>query len=228
MQSSYFVENLTRAREYIEKTMSHADRDLEGSEVRFWKLIEERCAPGCDVQQIDQRIWDLFGETWAVLFTDLSGFSRQVAAFGIVHFLQIIFEQKRLLLPIADRHDGILVKVEADSLLLIFKRATSAIQCAVEMQHACQAYNQTRAPEERVLLCAGIGFGRILRIGDRDVYGQEVNAASKLGEDTAKADEILVTSAARDAAEWNEVSYESLDHPVPGSAENFRVLYEKR
>jgi len=42
-------------------------------------------------------------------------------------------------------------------------------------------------------------FGDVLRIGDSDVWGREVNAASKLGEDTAKSGEILVTGAARAA-----------------------------
>ena len=105
--------------------MHESDRHLKGSEVRLWKLIEERTVPGADVAHIDQRIWDLFGSSWAIMFTDLSGFSRQVAAFGIIHFLQEIFEQKRLLLPIAARNDGILIKAEADSLLVIFKRASS-------------------------------------------------------------------------------------------------------
>lgn len=208
--------------------MFESDRHLKGSEVRLWTLIEERCAPGADVARIDQRIWDLFGESWAVLFTDLSGFSRQVAAFGIIHFLQVIFEQKRLLLPLAAANDGILIKVEADSLLIIFKRASSALRCAIEMQHACQAYNDGRPQEEAVLLCVGLGFGRILRIGDSDVYGQEVNAASKLGEDTAKANEILVTAAARAAMEdVGGVDYEVLGHAVPGSESNFRVIYPR-
>ena len=76
------------------------DHDFKGSEGRLWRLVEERARPGADTARIDQRIWDLFGEEWAVMFTDLAGFSRQVAAFGIIHFLQEIFEQKRLLLPI--------------------------------------------------------------------------------------------------------------------------------
>jgi len=203
-----------------------SDRDLKGSEVRLWRLIEERCAPGADVARIDQRIWDLFGETWAVVFTDLSGFSRQVAAFGIIHFLQVIFEQKRLLLPIAAAHDGILIKVEADSFIILFKRASSALRCAIEMQHACQAFNAPRAPEDQVLLCVGIGFGRILRIGDHEVFGQEVNAASKLGEDTARANEILVTAAVRAASvDVRDVSFEPLEAPVAGSDENYRVIY---
>src|SRR3954467_10456333 len=103
-----------------------SDEHLKGSESRLWSLIEERTRAGADTKKIDQRIWDLFGETWAIVFTDLSGFSRQVAAFGIIHFLQIIFEQKRLLLPIAANHDGILIKVEADGFIILLKRASSA------------------------------------------------------------------------------------------------------
>ena len=44
-------------------------------------------------EDLDRRIWDLFGEDWAILWTDLTGFSRNVATFGITHFLQIIHEQ---------------------------------------------------------------------------------------------------------------------------------------
>jgi class 3 adenylate cyclase len=196
---------------------------LGGSETRLWELIEERTRPGADKERIDGRIWDLFGEEWAVMFTDLSGFSRQVAAFGIIHFLQIIHEHKRMLLPIVAEHDGILIKIEADSFMIIFKRADSALACAIAMQHACQKHNKARAPEEQVLLCVGIGAGRILRIGDTDVYGQEVNAASKLGEDTARAHEILVTSAVRERC--SGYSFEEHEAQVPGSARNYRVSY---
>ena len=74
-------------------------------------------------------------------------------------------------MPIVAAHDGILIKVEADSFLIIFKRPERALRCAIEMQHACQKLNHRRLPEEQVLLCLGIGFGRILRIGDSDVFG---------------------------------------------------------
>jgi adenylate cyclase len=209
--------------------MNHDDAHLKGSAVRLWALIEERCRPGANTEHIDQRIWDLFGTEWAIMFTDLSGFSRQVAAFGIIHFLQIIHEQKRLLLPIVQDHDGILIKVEADSFLIIFKRAVRALECAIAMQHACRDYNQSRPPETQVLLCVGIGFGQILRIGDDDVFGREVNAASKLGEDIARGGEILVTSAVREAAgDMSGITYTNLDLHVPGSEVNFEVHYPEK
>jgi class 3 adenylate cyclase len=207
---------------------SHRDEELKGSEVRLWKLIEERTrvpAGSAEMARIDQRIWDLFGEQWAIVFTDLSGFSRQVAAFGIIHFLQVIHEQKRILLPVVAEHDGILIKVEADSLMILFRRVDNAIRCSLRMQATCGRYNESRPPEHQVLLCVGVGYGRILRIGDYDVFGQEVNAASKLGEDTAKSGEILLTSAAKEAAGALEgTSYEDIG-AVPGSDRNYRLLY---
>ncbi|HVU05574.1 MAG TPA: adenylate/guanylate cyclase domain-containing protein [Polyangiaceae bacterium] len=202
--------------------------DLTGSEVRLWELIARRAAPGADRAAIDRRIWDLFGERWAVMFTDLSGFSRQVARFGILHFLEIIWEQKRLLLPIVAEHDGILVKIEADSFLILFRRPEVALACGIAMQRACQAWNVGKAEEEQVLLCLGIGFGDILRIGDSDVYGAEVNAASKLGEDRAKKNEILVTGAVHDATRAvGGVTFEKLVMDVPGAEEAYRVGYER-
>jgi class 3 adenylate cyclase len=211
-----------------------ADFDgLKVSEARLWRLIEERTKPGCDVDEIDRRIWDLFGEDWAVMFTDLSGFSRQVERFGILHFLQVIHEQRKLLLPIVENFDGLLIKQEGDSFLILFRRPERAVACAQQMQRACSLYNERRKPEEQILLCVGIGFGRVLRIGDADVWGKEVNAASKLGEDTAKSNEILVTEAVRKAIEDagdvagveiagsgllpNEAVYRLVAPPVPSS-----------
>jgi len=202
------------------------DELLKSSEHRLWELIGERTKPGTDLAALDRRIWDLFGEKWAVMFTDLSGFSRQVEKFGILHFLQIILEHKELLSPIVQKHDGILIKIEADSLIVIFRRTASAVRCAVEMQHVLREFNKTRKPETEVLLCVGIGYGDMLRVGDQDVWGREVNAASKLGEDTAKSGEILMTKgAAESAGDVDGLVFERIEAQVGGSAENFRVKY---
>ncbi len=206
--------------------MATDDPLLGASERRLWRLIEERSRHDADTAAIDRRIFDLFGERWAIMFTDLSGFSRRVAEFGIIHFLQIIHEQRKLLLPIAEDHDGLLIKSEADSFLLLFRRPERALQCAVAMQRACEQVNRRRKPEEQILLCVGIGFGDVLRIGDSDVWGREVNAASKLGEDTAKANEILLSSDARRAlAAFPGVSFSDRNESVAGTDGVFAVDY---
>lgn len=193
---------------------------------RLSQLVDERLAPGADKAKIDARIWDLFGEDWAVVFTDLSGFSRFVAEFGIIHFLQIIYESQRIFSPCIDKHDGILIKMEGDSMLMLFRQPAKAVQCAIDMQRAAKEYNQDRIDAEKILLCVGVGYGKILTIGEQDVFGAEVNAASKLGEDTAKAWEILVTDSVSDRIqEMPDIHLEKTDFIPPGAKGAFKVIY---
>lgn len=197
------------------------------SEDRLEKLIEERMKSGADKKKIDERIWDLFGEEWCVMFTDLSGFSRGVAKFGIIHFLQTIQESERLLIPVIEDHDGILLKVEGDSFLVIFRNVTKGVQGAIAMQRILKKYNVDKPDEEKVLLCVGLGYGKMLRIGDADVFGSEVNAASKLGEDTAKAWEILVTDGVQSrCGGMKDISFTEIAEVPAGAAKAYKVDYE--
>jgi class 3 adenylate cyclase len=161
------------------------------------------------------------------MFTDLSGFSRRTTEFGILHFLQTIYEQRKLLLPIVQRHDGLLLKEEGDSFLIMFRRPERAVECGIAMQRACRNVNERRKPEEQILLCLGIGYGRVLRIGDADVWGREVNGASKLGEDTAKPYEILVTTPVKEAlGDKAGFTYEDIGAGSFGGDPNFKLIYE--
>lgn len=197
---------------------------LSASEERLEQLISARLSPNANKEEIDRRIWDLFGAEWAVMFTDLAGFSRNVAAFGIIHFLQIIQESQRLVVPCIADKDGILLKTEGDSLLVIFRGPDKAIQCALQMQAACQEYSRSREPEEQINLCVGLGYGKVLRIGDDNVYGAEVNAAAKLGEDIARANQILVTESVRGAV-GDKYSFEPISEVPPGANQAFRIVY---
>ncbi|MFK7828607.1 MAG: adenylate/guanylate cyclase domain-containing protein [Congregibacter sp.] len=202
---------------------SHASGYLD----RLSKLIEARLEAGADKEQIDQRIWDVFGSECAVMFTDLAGFSRSAAEFGIIHFLQVIYESQRLFSPCIDDWDGILIKTEGDSMLIVFRQPSKAVECAIDMQRKAMEYNQDRDEAEQVLLCVGIGFGEVLRIGGADVFGAEVNAAAKLGEDTALAWEILVTdSVARHIKDMPGVSLHDMDFVPHGAKAAYKLDYE--
>ena len=187
--------------------------------------MEERAAAS-EAQRavIDQRIWDLFGETWAIMFTDLAGFSRQVAKFGILHFLQTIHESERLLFPVVEAHDGLVLKSEGDSFLAIFRNPKKALQAAQSMHDLLDEWNTERPLEDLILLCVGLGHGHVLRVGDRDVFGAEVNAASKLGEDEARAGEILATDAFVQAAGIDASSLEALPKAPPGATRAWRIV----
>jgi len=77
-----------------------------------------------------------------------------------------------------------------------------------------------------VLLCVGMGYGDMLLVGDEDVFGAEVNAASKLGEDTAKAGEILVTENFRKHLEKVEgLEFNKLEEIPPGAEAAYKISY---
>ncbi|MEM7650144.1 MAG: adenylate/guanylate cyclase domain-containing protein, partial [Cyanobacteria bacterium P01_A01_bin.70] len=65
----------------------------------------------------------------------------------------------------------------------------------------------------------GIGYGEVLVVGDHNLYGNEINLASKLGEDIAGDDEILLTAAAHDALTttgWQFVrTVQTISHVTP-------------
>ncbi len=197
------------------------------SKARLDQLILSRLKPDTDKNEIDKRIWDLFGEVWCVMFTDLSGFSRGVAEYGIIHFLQTIHESERLFIPIIEENDGILIKAEGDSLLVIFKQVDRALKAAITMQKACKEYNKNKGDTEKVLLCLGLGYGEILKIGDDDVFGREVNAASKLGEDTAEPWEILVTEPIKEnTSVYKDHSFTDLANVPSGIEKAYTFIYD--
>jgi adenylate cyclase len=206
--------------------MNRDARTRSSEETRLHELIRARGQPGADVAAIDALIWNTFGDEGAVMFTDLTGFSRWADTLGITHALQIIDQSQELLIPLVERRGGRVFEAEADSLLLWFDTAVDAVETAVAMQRACHAHNESRLPQDQILLCVGIGYGRVLRAGHERLAGNEVNAASKLGEDIAEAYEILVTknvyTATSGIVDWQ---FQRTGISLPGSEDNYRVVY---
>ena len=157
------------------------------------RLISQRLQPDADRDTIDAGIRARFEETWAVAFTDLVGFSRRTEEFGIIHFLSVIYRKGELLKPVVEDHAGLLLKEEADSWLILFRDPVVALEAMIACQHTCEAFNVGQPEEDQVQLCVGLGYGPLLKVGDDDVWGAEVNFASKLGEDIARRGEILLT-----------------------------------
>lgn len=192
---------------------------------RLTALLEARVG-SADRASLDEEIWRAFGQQWCIMATDLSGFSRAVAAQGIIALLQTIHESSQLLIPIVESNDGRLLKMEGDSFLVIFADVHQGLRASVEMQRAVRRYNDRRAeahPTSPVLLGIGLGYGRVLRAADDEVYGNEVNSACILGETYAQGYDILVTQAVRDAA--RDFEFEEFSFVPPGAGGAYRVRY---
>ncbi|MBX9705209.1 MAG: adenylate/guanylate cyclase domain-containing protein, partial [Gammaproteobacteria bacterium] len=132
---------------------------------------------------------------------------------------------ERLLLPVIEQHEGFLLKTDGDSFLVIFRQPQKALQCALVMQQILIPYNEAKLEQERVHLCVGLGFGKILRVGNTEVFGAEVNAACKLGEDVAKQGETLVTGAFQQVcADFAGVTYQKLENAPAGASAAYKVI----
>jgi class 3 adenylate cyclase len=131
----------------------------------------------------------------AVVFTDTADFTVRTARDGILHFLMIFHRLVSAAGPVVRRSGGEIVKVEADSLLLRFDDPGAACRGVARLDALIGRLNRRRPENERLRFSYGIGYGDVLDLED-DVFGLEVNIASKLGEDLAKPGEALLTPAA--------------------------------
>ena len=137
-----------------------------------------------------------FGECRAVLVLDMTGFSRTTRRCGIVAFLLMIHQMKQLACPAIDSNGGLLVKAEADNLYCLFESVASAVAASRAIGTALAQASRTLEADRHLYASIGIGYGRILNVDENDIFGDEVNLASKLGEDIAGQGEILLTPAA--------------------------------
>jgi class 3 adenylate cyclase len=162
--------------------------------LRAYLRRRARAEPGARAG-LDRKAYARLFAKRAVVFTDTADFTVRTARDGILHFL-MLFER---LLPKARRSvaraGGELLKVEADSFLLRFADPVSACRGIDAIEAALRRLNRGRPANERLRFGYGVGFGDVLDL-ENDLFGLEVNLASKLGEDLARPGEALLTPAA--------------------------------
>ncbi|AFY58671.1 adenylate/guanylate cyclase family protein [Rivularia sp. PCC 7116] len=208
--------------------MHYASRvTYKGSLNILGRLINERLKPEADKTQIDARIWNLFGDNWTVMSVSLSGLSRFVAESSVVNFLQITYEAKRILINCMNAYDSVFVNTEGVNSLILFKETVEAVECAIDMQRAVEKYNLDKTDAEKILIRVGIGYGKILTVSMQNIFGMEVNAASKLSSDTAKTGEILITdSVVSRISKMSGIGLGKTDSIPPGVSGALKINYD--
>src|SRR5210317_477350 len=123
-------------------------------------------------EEVRQRIWDKFGTKGAVFISDMASFSSTSRKVGVCHFLKMIHRTRQIVAPVIEANRGVLLKCDADNCYAFFKSADDAIRASFDVN------------------------GALYEANDSFDIGEQVNPASKLGEDLATRDEILVTHRA--------------------------------
>lgn len=174
------------------------------------RLLQQRNYQPDRVTEIDQEIYQTFGQTASILVLDMAGFSRLTLHHGIIHFLAMVQRMTEIASPIVYQHGGWVFKQEADNLFALFPDVPEAVAAAVDIFKSFAEANRELPDDEDLYAGIGIGYGELLVLGDNDVYGCEMNLACKLGEDLARRGEILLTETAFQRVAPNPNAWERL------------------
>ena len=167
------------------------------SQAHLDRLLQQMLDDPSREAELTREIEDHFGETRAVLVLDMSGFSRTTQLRGIVAFLLMIHRMRRIVTPVIESHRGRVVKAEADNLYCLLESVADAVAAARGLIARLDSDNLGCGDDRHIYVSIGIGWGRVLNIDEDDLFGDEVNLASKLGEDLAARSEVLLTPAAQ-------------------------------
>jgi adenylate cyclase len=179
--------------------MTKADKPVrKGSNTRhaLERLLERRNEHPEHLADVDREIWEAFGATHAIWVLDMCGFSRLTMRYGITHFLSMIHRLHGIVRPIIARHAGRVVKTEADNVFAVFADVAAGVAAARDVQEQLATANVFLPEDWDLHASIGVGYGEVLMVDDDDFYGNELNLASKLGEDVADSGETLLTEAA--------------------------------
>jgi adenylate cyclase len=173
-----------------------AEHEGKNTRAALDRLLAQRNEHPERLTEIDAEIWEAFGETHAPWVLDMCGFSRLTERYGITHFLAMIHRLHAIVRPVVARHGGRVVKTEADNVFAVFPEVGMAVRAAEDVQEQLATANIFLPSDWDLHASIGIGFGEILMIDNHDFYGNELNLASKLGEDVAGSGETFLTEAA--------------------------------
>ena len=147
-------------------------------------------------EQIERELWANFGTISSVLVVDMSGYSRCVRDYGVVHYLSMIRRLQLTIQPIVENFRGTIVGFFADNADARFDSPVDAIQACIALNLALDSANIMTRGECDVHVSCGIDHGECLIPNKSQMFGNPVIRASKLGEDLGMPGQILVTKEA--------------------------------
>jgi class 3 adenylate cyclase len=187
-----------------------------GGKTLLKQLLMERNEHPERKEEVDSRIKEAFEREVAILVLDMCGFSRTTMKFGIIHFLSMIVQMDEVATPAIKDNGGKVIKQEADNLFAIFPSVEQAVEAALDIFRAFRAVDTVLPDERDIYGSIGIGYGPTLLIGEDDLFGNEMNLCSKLGEDLAERMEILLTSSAGEALPKDKFKCEPVKFNISG------------
>jgi class 3 adenylate cyclase len=131
--------------------------------------------------------------TVTILFTDIEGSTALAQRLGDKAYHALLAEHNRILREQVARHGGHEVKSMGDGFMVAFASAARALSCAVAIQKAFAAYNETAEQPIRVRI--GLNTGESIEEAG-DYFGTAVTLAARIAA-RAQGGQILVSEVVR-------------------------------
>ena len=132
----------------------------------------------------------------AVMAADVVGYSRLMGSNEVATLTALKEHRAQLVDPSIAKHQGRIVKLTGDGMLVEFSSVVGAVECAAHIQREMRARNAEVADDRKLEFRIGINLGDVI-VDDDDIFGDGVNVASRL-EGVAKPGGIAVSSAVRE------------------------------
>ena len=161
-------------------------------------------------QEVEDEVWQMFGQEALVLVTDMSYFTQVTNELGIVYYLTMIKKMQDIISMSVPRYNGNVINFVADNSFSIFTDINDAISAIVEINDKMSQINSLSPEARDIKICAGIDFGKFLNINGQYLYGACVNSASVLGEDIAEAQDVLLSKKAHALIKNSSYKFNSL------------------
>src|SRR3982751_4807719 len=132
----------------------------------------------------------------AILAADVVGYSRlmgvdEAGTLAALKSIQTEFVDGKIA-----GHQGRIVKLTGDGMLVEFPSVVSAVACAAEIQRGMRDRNGGVPPDRRIEFRIGVNRGDVIVQGD-DIFGDGVNVAARW-ESIAEPNGIAISQSVRD------------------------------
>jgi adenylate cyclase len=115
----------------------------------------------------------------AIMAVDVAGYSRLMGFDEAATLAALKAHRRELLDTEIAEHQGRIVKLTGDGMLVEFASAVDAVACAAEIQRGMGVRNADIPEERRIEFRIGINLGDVI-VEDSDLYGDGVNVAARL------------------------------------------------
>jgi class 3 adenylate cyclase/alpha-beta hydrolase superfamily lysophospholipase len=128
-----------------------------------------------------------------IVYTDIEGNTDMLQRLGDDAWRAVLRDHERITRELLQAHGGTEVKTMGDGFMASFDSATSAVECAIDLQRSFAARNDTAA--EPMLVRVGLNAGEPIEEDD-DLFGTAVTMAARIMAQGAGG-EILVSDLVR-------------------------------